>query len=65
MTPHDHYKAAEQFLEQAEDYYAGYDAQVMNLRKAQIHATLASVVSWPPDERAPVEPLDLRKPEFD
>lgn len=53
MTPHEHYKAAEHLLSKVEedDPLASADQEEFWLRQAQVHATLASVVSWPTEER--------------
>lgn len=51
MTPHEHYKAAESLLEYSDQFNHTSDVYLMLLGKAQVHATLASVVSWPTEER--------------
>lgn len=52
MTPHEHYKHAEGCLAQAEELSWGATEIIeVLLKKAQVHATLASVVSWPTEER--------------
>lgn len=52
MTPHEHYKTAENLLGILEKGGV-QDMQTADslLRAAQVHATLASVATWPPDER--------------
>lgn len=57
MTPHQHYKIAEKLLEVIDEGHAATSAAIDALLKAaQVHATLASVQSWPPDERGKVDP---------
>jgi len=49
MTPHEHYKNAEYLLSESQNYNEEFGKIL--LARAQVHATLASVVSWPTEER--------------
>jgi hypothetical protein len=51
VTPHEHYKRAEDLLEKSYDPNLGGPRRTELLHRAQVHATLASVVSWPTEER--------------
>lgn len=51
MDPHEHYERAEQLLDAADAYRHDTHQALVLLASAQVHATLASVHTWPrPDE---------------
>jgi len=49
MSPHEHYKQAEYLLNEAQNYNEEFEERLV--ARAQVHATLASVATWPGDER--------------